>query len=173
MWFAVKLRWLPVSGFYGPSYWVLPAVSLGLQGAARLLRITRSSMLDNINQDFVRTARAKGQTERVVTWHHILRNAMIPIITSIGAWFAISLTGAMVLEQVFAIPGLGSLMVLSINTRDYPQLRASVLIVAVTVSVMNLLVDLCYAAVDLRVKAGFKSKVKAPKAKTLKEGVEA
>lgn len=163
MLFAVKLKWLPVSGFYGIQYWILPACTLGILGSAGLMRVTRSSMLDNINQDYVRTARAKGQTESVVTRHHILRNALIPIITSVGGYFAANMTGAMILEQIFAIPGLGSLMVNSINTRDFPQLRASVLLVAATVSVVNLLIDIAYAAVDPRVKAGFKSKNKASK----------
>lgn len=156
--FAVRLRWFPVSGFYSVKHWILPASTLGILGSASLMRITRSAMLDNINQDFVRTARAKGQTERVITRHHILRNALIPIITSVGGHFAIGMTGAMILEQIFAIPGLGSLMVLSINNRDYPQLRASVLLVAATVSVVNLLIDIAYAAVDPRVKAAFKGR---------------
>ena len=153
--FSVKLKWLPVSGLYSPAHWVLPCLSLGILGAAALMRVTRSSMLDNMRQDFVRTARAKGQTESVITRHHILRNAMIPIITSIGARFAHCMGGAMVLEQVFAISGLGKLMVDSVNARDYPQLRASVLLVAVSVSVVNLLVDIAYASIDPRVKARF------------------
>ena len=160
MLFSLNLGWLPVSGFYGPRYWVLPALTLGLLGSAAQIRITRSSMLDNIQQDFVRTARAKGQCERKVTLHHILRNALIPIITSIGGLFAINMGGAMVLEQIFAIPGLGSLMVTAINQRDYPQLRGSVLLIAFTVSVINLLIDITYAAVDPRVKARFKTSVK-------------
>jgi peptide/nickel transport system permease protein len=153
--FGVKLRWLPVSGFYGPKYWVLPALTLGVLGSAAILRITRSAMLDNMQQDFVRTARAKGQTEKVIMRHHILRNALIPIITSIGARFAHTMGGAMVLEQVFAISGLGKLMVDSINARDFPQLRASVLLVAATVSIINLIVDIAYAYADPRVKASF------------------
>ena len=132
-----------------------PSLSLGILGAAALMRVTRSSMLANMQQDFVRTARAKGQSEKVITRHHILRNAMIPIITSIGARFAHCMGGAMVLEQVFAISGLGKLMVDSVNARDYPQLRASVLLVAVSVSVVNLLVDIAYASIDPRVKARF------------------
>ena len=170
--FAVKRKWLPVSGLYGPSYWVLPSLSLGILGAAALMRVTRSSMLDNMQQDFVRTARAKGQSEKVITRHHILRNAMIPIITSIGARFAHCMGGAMVLEQVFAISGLGKLMVDSVNARDYPQLRASVLLVAVSVSVVNLLVDIAYASVDPRVKARFvkSSAKKGAKAFRLEKG---
>ncbi len=167
---AVNMKLLPVSGFYGPEYWILPTIALAVQGAARLLRVARSSVLDNVNQDFVRTARSKGQTERVIVMHHILGNAWIPIINGIGAWFASNMGGAMVLEQIFAIPGLGSLMVTSINSRDYPQLRASVLLVAVTVSVVNLLVDIAYAAVDPRIKASFKSSGKQMKFLRKKEG---
>ncbi|MCI9570256.1 MAG: ABC transporter permease [Lachnospiraceae bacterium] len=155
--FAVRLQWLPVSGFYGPLYWILPAGTLGVLGASSQMRITRSAMLDNINADFVRTARAKGQEERVITYHHILRNALIPILTNVGSRFAQNLTGTMILEQIFAIPGIGTLMVLAINKRDYPQLRASVILVAATVSVVNLLIDIAYAAADPRVKATFKS----------------
>lgn len=158
--FAVKLKWLPVSGFYGPEYVVLPACTLGMLRSASILRVTRSSMLDNINADFVRTARAKGQDEKAVT-RLILKNALIPIITSVGTCFATNMSGMMILEQIFAIPGLGTLMVQSINSRDFPQLRASILLVAVTVSVVNLLTDIAYAAVDPRVKASFKSKVKS------------
>lgn len=166
--YSVEKKWLPVSGLYGWKYWVLPCLSLGLLGAAALMRVTRSTMLDNIRQDFVRTARAKGQSERVITWHHILRNAMIPIITSIGARFAHCMGGAMVLEQVFAISGLGKLMVDSVNSRDYPQLRASVLLVAVSVSVINLIVDIAYAYVDPRVKASFVVSGQKKGAKALK-----
>jgi len=172
MLFSVKLRWLPVSGLYGPKYWVLPAMSLGILGAAGLLRISRSSVLDNMRQDFVRTARAKGQTEKVITRHHILRNAMIPIVTAIGARFAHCMGGAMVLEQVFAISGLGKLMVDSISSRDYPQLRASVLLVAASVSIVNLLVDIAYAYIDPRVKSRFakSSAKKGAKALSARKG---
>ena len=155
MLFALDLKWFPVSGWYGPKYWVLPSLTLGILGSAAVLRITRSSMLDNIQADFVRTARAKGQTERVVTLHHILKNAMIPITTNIGFQFAMGLAGTMVMEQIFAIAGLGNLMVTAINNRDYPQLRGSILLVAVTVCVVNLIVDILYAVFDPRVKARY------------------
>ena len=155
MLFALDLKWFPVSGWYGPKYWVLPSLTLGILGSAAVLRITRSSMLDNIQADFVRTARAKGQTERVVTLHHILKNAMIPITTNIGFQFAMGLAGTMVMEQIFAIAGLGNLMVTAINNRDYPQLRGSILLVAVTVCVVNLIVDILYAVFGPRVKARY------------------
>ncbi len=161
--FAVKLRWLPVSGFYGVKYWILPVITIGLLGSAGQMRMVRGSYLDNSNADFVRTAKAKGQTEKVITRHHILRNALVPIINSAGMYFAINMSGTMILEQIFAIPGLGSLMVAAINGRDFPQLRASVLLVAITVSTVNLVIDILYAAVDPRIKADFEKNNKIKK----------
>ena len=155
LWFAVDLKWFPVSGWYGPKYLVLPALTMGLTFTASLMRTTRSSMLDCIRQDYVITARAKGQKERVITYHHVFRNALIPIITAAGSAFGIALCGAVVTEQVFSIPGLGSLMVNAITTRDYPLVRGSVLLLAVSFSLVNLLVDLLYACVDPRIKAQF------------------
>lgn len=155
--FALKMKWLPVSGWYGPKYWILPAMTLGILGSASLLRITRSAMLDNIQADYVRTARAKGQSEKTVTLHHILKNAMIPITTNIGFQFSMGLAGTMILEQIFAISGLGNLMVTAINNRDYPQLRGSIILVAATICVVNLLVDILYALFDPRVKARYKN----------------
>lgn len=156
--FALNLKILPVSGLYGPKYWVLPIATLGLLGSATILRITRSAMLDNIQQDFVDTAKAKGQTEAVVIRHHILKNAMIPIITCIGILFATSLGGSMVMEQIFCMPGLGDLMITAINNRDYSQLRAGVMVVAITVAIVNLLIDIIYAFFDPRVRDRFKTK---------------
>lgn len=155
LWFAVDRQWFPVSGWYGPKYVVLPAVTMGLTFTASLMRTTRSSMLDCIRQDYVITARAKGQKERVITYHHVLRNALIPIITAAGSTFGISLCGAVITEQVFSIPGLGSLMINAINNRDYPLVRGSVLMLATSFGVVNLLVDILYACVDPRIKAQF------------------
>lgn len=163
MLFSLKLKWLPVSGFSTPKHWVLPIATLGILGSAGMMRITRSSMLDNLGADFVRTARSKGQTEGKIVLHHVLRNALIPIITSIGGYFAVSLGGTIVIEQIFSISGLGRLMIDAINTRDYPLLRGAVLLIAVTASVINLIVDVMYAAVDPRVKATFKNSVKPMK----------
>lgn len=163
LWFAVQLKWFPVSGWYGSKYVVLPALTMGLTFTASLMRTTRSSMLDCIKQDYVVTARAKGQTEHVITYHHVLRNALIPIITAAGSAFGISLSGAVITEQVFSIPGLGSLMVNAISTRDYPLIRGSVLLLAVSFSMVNLLVDFLYAFVDPRIKAQFSGKYGKPK----------
>ena len=157
IWFALNLGWFPIAGFDGPKYWVLPSVALGVQNAAILMRFTRTSVLDCIRQDYVRTARAKGQVERVITWHHIVRNALIPIITTVGALFGGALGMAMVLEQVFSINGLGRLMVEAIAARNYPVIRASVMLLAISYSVIYLILDLLYAAVDPRVKADFKN----------------
>lgn len=157
IWFALNLKWFPISGFSGPKYWVLPSIALGVQNAAILLRFTRTSVLDCIRQDYVRTARAKGQIERVITWHHIVRNALIPIITTVGSLFGGALGMAMVLEQVFSINGLGRLMVEAIAKRNYPVIQASVLLLAVSYSIIYLVLDLLYAAVDPRIRADFKS----------------
>ena len=156
LWFALGLQWFPISGFSSPKHWVLPSVALGVQNAAILMRFARTSVLDCIRQDYVRTARAKGQVERVVTWHHIVRNALIPIITTVGGLFGGALGSAMVLEQIFSINGLGRLMVDAISMRNYPVIRASVLILAASYSIIYLILDLLYAAIDPRIKADFK-----------------
>ena len=169
MLFSIKLRWLPVSGWYGVQYWILPAFTQGILSAAAYMRNVRASVLDNVKQDFVRTARAKGQKERVVIWHHIMGNAMIPIVTAIGMHFAVALGGTMIIEQIFAIPGLGRFMVESINNRDFPQLRASIILTAVTVTLINLLIDVAYAFIDPRIKASFARSSKRPKKVVLTE----
>lgn len=170
LFFAVQNPWFPVSGWYGPEYWVLPAVALGFHHTASIMRITRSSMLDCIRQDYVRTAKAKGQTETVTILHHVLKNAMIPIITAVGQTFGIAIGGAVILEQIFSIPGLGRLMVDGINARDYPQVRGSILLLALNISIVNLLIDILYAYVDPRIKSQFKG---TSKRKQKKEGKEA
>lgn len=157
LWFAVERHWFPVSGWYGPSYWVLPAISTGVLGAAGYMRNVRAAVLDNVKQDFVRTARAKGQKESKVIIHHIMGNALVPIITCAGLQFGMALGGTMIIEQIFSVPGLGRYMVEAINNRDFPQLRAAIILTAISVSVINLLIDLLYAAVDPRIKATFKA----------------
>lgn len=156
IWFAFSLKWFPISGFNTPKHWVLPSIALGVQNAAILLRFTRTSVLDCIRQDYVRTARSKGQNERVITWHHIVRNALIPIITTVGSLFGGALGMAMVLEQVFSINGLGRLLVESIAMRNYPIIRATVMLLAASYSIIYLILDLLYAAVDPRIRADFR-----------------
>lgn len=151
--FSLNFRILPVSGSYGPKYWVLPIGTLGVINAASIMRYTRSAVLDNVQQDFVRTARAKGQKEAKIIMHHIMGNAMIPIVTCIGIFLVSNMAGAIVIEQIFSLPGLGTLMINAVTQRDYPVLRGCILLIAVSTCVINLLVDLIYAAIDPRIKA--------------------
>lgn len=151
MFFSVKLRWFPPSGFGSFKQLIMPALALGMQSTAMIARMTRSSMLEVIRQDYVDTARAKGQKERVVITKHVFRNALIPIITVIGLQFGILLGGAMLTEIVFSIPGIGRLMIDSIKQRDFPVVQGCVLFVAVCFSLVNLGVDLLYAVFDPKV----------------------
>jgi len=154
--FSVHLEWLPFGGLDGLRYLILPAVTLGTGAAAMVARMTRSSMLEVIGQDYIRTARAKGQTERVIINKHALKNALIPIITVIGLQFGFLIGGALIAESVFTIPGIGRLMVDAINQRDYPIVQGSVLFVALSFSIVNLLVDILYAFVDPRIKSQYR-----------------
>ena len=149
--FAVTLGWFPSSGASTPKHLVLPAVALGVRAAAILARMTRSSMLEVIRRDFVRTARAKGLNERVVIYRHVLRNSLIPVVTIIGLQFGDLLAGTIIIEQVFAWPGLGTLLVSSLFSRDYPLVQGIVLYIAVGYLVINLLVDLIYGYLDPRI----------------------
>ena len=167
--FALNLNWLPVSGFYGPKYWVLPVTALFISNSAGIMRFTRSSMLDNLGADYVRSARAKGQSEFKVIMHHVFNNSLIPVITYVGTCLASAYGGVIVLEQVFSIPGLGTLLISAINHKDWPLLRGCVILIAVTTAVMNLLVDLFYAALDPRVKARFKNDAAKKGQKALKK----
>lgn len=155
--FSIYLGWLPASGFYGWQYWILPAVTIGTSSAATITRMTRSSMLEVIRQDYIRTARAKGQSERIITIHHALKNALIPIITIIGIQFGGLLGGAVLTETVFAIPGLGKFMVDAIKARNYPVVQGGVLILAFVFSFVNLIIDILYAFVDPRIKSQYKT----------------
>ncbi|MDI6894721.1 MAG: ABC transporter permease [Bacillota bacterium] len=150
--FAVRLKWLPVSGYGGIGHLILPMVALGAAGAAVIARTTRSSMLDVVRQDFVRTARAKGLAERVVIYKHALRNAMLPVTTLVGLQVGYMLAGSVVLEEVFSRPGMGRLMVKAILARDYPVVQGCLLVLAVSVAVANLVADLCYVLLDPRIR---------------------
>ena len=149
--FAVMLRWLPPSGYGGIEYLILPALALGSRSIAFLARVTRSAMLDVLGSDFVRTARAKGQSERVVVTKHALRNALIPIITVLGLDFGYYLTGSILTETIFGWPGLGRYVVNAIARRDLPAIQGSVLFLSVVFVLVNLLTDLAYAKADPRV----------------------
>lgn len=158
--FSLKLHWLPSSGDKGWNYYILPIVSNALGGIAGIARLTRSSMLEVIRADYITTARAKGVTEHNVIYHHALPNALIPIITICGGRFGGQLGGTMVIETVFSIPGIGSYLINSINNRDYPAVQGSVIYIAVTFSVVMLLVDIVYAFVDPRIKAQYEEQNK-------------
>lgn len=153
--FAVNFRWLPASGFYGPKYWVLPAFVIGFSTASSILRTTRSSMLETIRQDYIRTAKAKGASNRRVIWIHALQNALIPVLTIVGLRFGNALGGSIVIESIFAIPGLGKLMVDAIKARNYPVVQGGVLLIAISFSIINLLVDILYAYVDPRIRSQY------------------
>ena len=150
--FSVKLGWFPVAGSQGWRYLVLPAFTLGLVVSAVLARITRAGMIEALEQDYVRTARAKGLHEFFVVYRHALRNALIPIITIIGLLIGSLLSGAFIIEAVFGYPGLGLLAVQALTTRDFPMIQGIVLFVAVVYVVVNLVVDILYGFIDPRIK---------------------
>lgn len=154
--FSVKLGWLPASGFTSVKHMILPALTLGTSSAATITRMTRSSMLEVIRQDYIRTARAKGQVESIIINKHALKNALIPIITVIGLQFGSLLGGAVLTESIYSIPGVGRLMVDSIKSRDFPVVQGGVLFIAITFSIINLFVDILYAYVDPRIKSQYK-----------------
>lgn len=160
MLFAVKLRWLPPGGFAGWSdpfaairSLILPTVALALVQSAVLARVTRSSALEVMRQDFVRTARASGLSHRRVLWRHVLPNALVPIVTIVGMQFAALVTGTIVIENVFYLPGLGRLIFQSIANRDLPTVQALVMLFAAIVVTANFVVDLLYVVIDPRLKA--------------------
>jgi len=158
--FGVWLGWLPVAGYVplDEGLWrnlrslVMPSLALGLVQSALIARITRSSMLDVLREQFVVTGRAKGLAENVVVYKHALKNAIIPTLTVIGITFALLIGGAVVIETVFNIPGLGRLIISAVLRRDYPVIQGVVLLIAVTYTAVNLLVDLAYLVVDPRVR---------------------
>ena len=156
--FAIFLGWFPVSGFYGPKYWVLPVLTIGTSSMATITRTTRSSMLEVIRKDYIRTARAKGQTEFKVIVRHALKNALIPIITVAGLQFGGLLGGAVLTESVFAIPGVGKYMLDSISQRNYPVIMGGVLLLAAIYSIVNLLVDIIYSFADPRIKSQYQTR---------------
>jgi peptide/nickel transport system permease protein len=158
--FGVKLRWLPISGYTDPAEeflpglrsLVLPAVTLGLALAAVITRTLRSSMLDALSEDYVRTARAKGLTEWQVIRGHVLKNALIPVVTVLGLQLGTLIGGAVITEYVFALPGVGRLVVDAVFARDYPLVQGVVLLIAVGFILSNLLVDLLYGWIDPRIR---------------------
>ncbi len=150
--FGVILRWLPPSGYGSLSHLIMPAIALGTGLAATIARLTRSSMLEVIRQDYVRTARAKGLRERNVLFRHAFRNALIPVITVVGLQTGTLLGGAIITETIFAWPGAGRLLVQSIYNYDYPVVQTSVFIIAATFVLINLVIDLLYGSIDPRIR---------------------
>jgi peptide/nickel transport system permease protein len=150
--FSIELGLLPVSGRAGPSYYILPAATLGAALAAILARMVRGSMLEELSSDYVRTARAKGLSTAAVLFRHAFRNALIPIITILGLQFGTLLAGTIVTETIFSWPGIGRLTVQAISSRDYPLLQGCILVIAVSYVVVNLLTDLLYTVIDPRVR---------------------
>jgi len=150
--FGVALRWLPVSGRGTPAHLVLPAVATGMFVMAQIARLVRSTVLEQLKQDYVRTARAKGLIERVVTYKHVLRNAAIPIVTLIGLQFGELLGGAVIIEWVFAWPGVGRFALQAVLNRDFAVVQATVCVVALGFLLINLLVDIIYAQLDPKIR---------------------
>ena len=165
--FGVKLQWLPVAGYKTMAdagllehlrYIVLPTISLAMMQAAMLTRMTRASMIDVINNDFIKAAKAKGVSQKNILYKHALKNALIPILTTIGQTFATLLSGAAVVETVFNIPGIGQLIVNSVSKRDYPMIQGIVLVISLIYIVINLIIDVLYGMVDPRIRITGKSK---------------
>ncbi len=154
--FSLNLGWLPSGGMGTWKNYIMPAITLGTGDAALITRMTRSSMLEVVRADYIRTARAKGVPEKKVIYSHALRNALIPVVTAIGLQFGSLLGGATLTETVFAWPGIGRLTVDSIKTKDTTQVLGCIVILTITFSVVNLLVDILYAFIDPRIKAQYK-----------------
>ncbi len=160
--FSLKLGWLPPAGYVpfteapldNLRHMVLPSVSLGLVLAAATARIVRSTMLETLGRDFIRTARAKGLAEPRVLYRHALRNALIPVVTVVGLQFGTLLGGAVIIEQVFSLPGVGRFALEGINLRDYPVVQGAVLLISAAFIVVNLLVDILYSLIDPRIRYG-------------------
>lgn len=150
--FSVKLHWLPSGGTGELRHLLLPAIALGSASAAVIARMTRASMLEVTRQDYVRTARATGYSERIVIFRHALKNAMIPVLTVFGLEFGTMLGGAVLTETVFSLPGIGRLLVEGIFARDYPVVQGAMMLVATTFVLVNLLTDLAYAFFDPRIR---------------------
>ena len=174
--FALKLKWLPASM---PSaaeipikFWILPALTIGLSPVETITRLTRSSMLDVVRQDYIRTARAKGLPEGTIVRKHMLKNGLIPVITVIGINLGVLIAGSVVVENIFSIPGLGMLITNAVARQDYPIIQGCVLILAAMVCVINLLTDLVYGFVDPRIMAQYKAGSKRRR-KTGKEAAKA
>ncbi len=170
--FALKLHWLPATGSYSFKYWIMPVAVIGLQCSASITRMTRSSMLEVIRQDYIRTARAKGQTENKVIIVHALRNAFIPILTVIGVNINGYLGGTVLVESVFAIPGLGSYVLDGVRSMDTPIVLSGVVFICFMCSIVTFVVDMAYAFIDPRIKTTYGFGVKKIKKKSGPTAIE-
>ncbi len=150
--FSIQLGWFPVSGKGGLAHLLLPALTLGASMAAIVARMTRSSVLEVLREDYVMTARAKGLSEARIILKHVLRNAMLPVLTVVGLQFGALLAGSIITETIFSWPGLGTLMVKAIQTRDYPVVQGCVLVIALSYVLVNLFTDLLYGVIDPRIR---------------------
>jgi ABC-type dipeptide/oligopeptide/nickel transport system permease component len=150
--FAANLKWLPPTGHGGLKYLILPTLALGLPRVGRIARITRSSLLEVIDQDYIRTARAKGLSERVTVLRHALRNSLIPIISLMGLDLGYIVGGSVVIENVFARPGIGDMMLRAIYSRDFPVLQGCMFVLALAIIVSNVFADLAYIVIDPRIR---------------------
>ncbi len=150
--FSVQLDWLPIGGYGGLTHMILPAITLGSAMAAILTRLVRSTMLEVLREDYITTARAKGVRELMVLIKHALKNAMLPVITIVGLQLGSLLTGSIITETIFSWPGIGRLIIQSINARDYPLVQGCVLVIALSYVLINLITDLAYAYVDPRIR---------------------
>lgn len=159
--FAVKLRWLPATtSMSGVAGWIMPVVMLGIAGAGNTARTTRSSMLEVVRQDYMRTARSKGQKEFKVIMKHGLRNGLIPVVANIGNGIGVSLGGAVIAESIFSIDGVGKYMLNAINQRNWPSVTGGLVIMAISFSIVMLVMDILYTVIDPRLKDAFNAKNK-------------
>ena len=150
--FSLHLHWLPTIGVYTPWHYLLPIMTLGTESTGLIARMTRSAMLDVLREDYIRTARSKGLAERIVIYQHALKNAILPVITIIGLRFGQLLAGTVIVETIFAVPGIGRFMIEAVLFRDYPVVQATVLLIAATFVIINMIVDLLYKVFDPRIR---------------------
>ena len=150
--FAVQLRWLPIRGWDDPKHWILPTLTIAISGLAAYARFGRAAVLEQTRQDFVRTARAKGLKENQVLFRHILRNALVPIVTFAGPSFAFLITGNFVVETMFGVPGVAFYAINSSVHGDYPVMQETVLVIAVAIMSVNLIIDVLYGVIDPRIR---------------------
>lgn len=171
--FSVKLGWLPATGYATWKHWILPVVSLAFASLASTVRMTRSSMLEVIRQDYIRTARAKGLSEGEITRRHQLKNALIPVVTVVGMQLSTIVGGSIIVETIFNMPGVGSYMMTAIQNRDFPAINGCVVVLSVCVCLVNILVDVVYAYLDPRIKAKYSAKARKKRSAPAKKEAEA